>query len=143
MVQAEAERSCRPASCSASEQTANAPGVSKQLCKGGGGLSPSGSTMLPAPRAAGDGGNAGGDMDCHPHGWAEHILPCVWALGLWLPLETCFILLFSQNNLFCGFLELSQGAGKLQMFFITGQVFMGCSGAGSICVSGLKLQLGN
>lgn len=137
-VQAEAERSCRPASCSASEHPGRANNCAKAAAV----------CLLPAARC------------CLHHELpvtvavllgtrivtpmvGQPTLPCAWALGLWLPLETCFILLISQHNSFCGFLELSQDAGKLQMFFITGQVFMGCSGAGSIRASGLNLQLGN
>lgn len=134
-VQAEAPQSCRPASRPASEQTADAPGASA----GGRRKAVRRQQRFVSFRrlhheraaAARDGGEAGGDTDLHPHSRAEPTLTRAWALVVSPPLETVLYPLFLKIIYVVAFGELSQGAGKLQTPLITGDLLVGCSGAGS------------
>lgn len=107
-----------------------------RLREGGGGSSPSSSAALPAPAPRACSG-------CLRRGWGGTRTRAHPDLCLGTSVVTAsgnrFLLLVFQNSVFCGFSESTRHWRKLQMFFITGHVLMGCSSGGSVAASGLSL----
>lgn len=107
-----------------------------RLREGGGGSSPPSSAALPAPAPRACSG-------CLRRGWGGTRTRAHPGLCLGTSVVAAsgnrFLLLVFQNSVFCGFSESTRHWRKLQMFFITGHVLMGCSSGGSVAASGLSL----